>query len=241
MNALHAAGISAVKAGALSWSQVHSFTRFLIVSVAWYTEHRVETRPTVFTDAQHAAVLSCAGPLENLRMRLRSSRPGGIASAAGHEALCAAFGARSATDFWAQQEAAAGVIGQVLLDLEADVVRHGCSASPLGSEGEESRLALLPHVLLALFLCCGGLLDFPHWLELGETVLLRRAPLSGVLHFEVMPPWLHTRPLAPRRLLLDAQAQQLLRWLVIRLPDACVAMPNLFCGLSWRSEREEGS
>jgi hypothetical protein len=51
----------------------------------------------------------------------------------------------------------------------------------------------------------------------------------------------YTRPLALRRLLLDAQAQQLLRWLVIRMHDACVTVPSLFCGLSWRSEKEKGS
>jgi len=91
--------------------------------------------------------------------------------------------------------------------------------------GDASRLALLLHVLLYLFVSTAGLLNFNAALVVGDTPRPVRGA-EGVLRIEVMPPWMQG---VPRSVLVDNTSQVALRWLVVRCPS--VAPPNVWSGL----------
>jgi len=104
---------------------------------------------------------------------------------------------------------------------------HGPRAHPPGSDGEASRLSLLPLVLLYLFVCSAGVLDFPAQLVVGDSLRPVLQTDGKALLIEYLPPWTQS---APRRVLVDEASQIALRWLLVRLPT--VNSPNVWSGLA---------
>ena len=130
-------------------------------------------------------------------------------------------------EFAAKQKVESMVMEDILSRLLADVHTFGTAPMDPGSRGDLARLALLPDVLLCLFLSIGGMLDMSIPLVVGDTL---RPMLSedGTVRLEVIPPWTND---APRSILLPHASQAALRWLLLRAPHT--RSLSVFAGLRW--------
>jgi hypothetical protein len=213
--------------GKVAHSQLLGVLRFLSLAIEWYPSAHWEVQLSRAVERNKRAAASCLAPVRKLAGRLRSGGAGGHEAETQHRRRCAAFAGLDADAFEARQACDAAFMVGVLKRMARDVQQHGARSHPPGSAGDDSRVALLPHVLLYLYVCTAGVLDFPALLVVGDSLRPVRPPGGGPLRIEYLPPWTQH---APRRLLLDEAAQVGLRWLLARLPT--VTAPNVWSGLS---------
>ena len=220
---------SVFRAGDISHSLLLKLIRLLVLLCAWYEEefHSRSAELTRESRSNAIAVASCIAPLHQLRGRLNTSRPGGHVASRAHLLLCDVFGGLDVDEFAAKQKVESMVMEDILSRLLADVHTFGTAPMDPGSRGDLARLALLPDVLLCLFLSTGGMLDMSIPLVVGDTL---RPMLSedGTVRLEVIPPWTND---APRSILLPHASQAALRWLLLRAPHT--RSLSVFAGLRW--------